>query len=119
MTFSKKLERSSCVGSPGDACSTKNRQHDAGEEIAFEASASHALRNRQDAQGYARGESDRLGPPLLQPRLNTSLLFIPASGPSHDRRSLAAFSMAAPPRFGKRTGPVVLEASCRHYRGVR
>jgi len=25
---------------PGDACSTENRQHDPGEEIAFEASAS-------------------------------------------------------------------------------
>jgi hypothetical protein len=32
---------------------------------------------------------------------NSSLLFIPASGPSRHQRPFAAFSMVAPPRFGK------------------
>jgi hypothetical protein len=32
---------------------------------------------------------------------NSSLLFIRSSGPSRHQRPFAAFSMAAPPRFGK------------------
>jgi hypothetical protein len=45
--------------SPGGACRTENRQRDADEEIAFEASASAFLEDRKDAQRRARSKRDR------------------------------------------------------------
>jgi hypothetical protein len=46
-------------GSPGDACSTENRQHHVSEETAFEIFAMRRPYDRQNAQGRARRKGDR------------------------------------------------------------
>jgi hypothetical protein len=46
-------------GSPGDACSTENRQHHVSEETAFEIFAMRRPYDRQNAQGRASRKGDR------------------------------------------------------------